>query len=127
MKTTDGMEDKFDEAEKGLDWLEKLEALQARSASDRAAYEVAEYVMKLRAAVTDLAGDRTGPELAGGRGVEDGASGGGSAAGGGRRLLEHEDSPCPAEVGLSPADLAGLRVGCQGRQYPSAPGAEGAP
>ncbi len=63
MKTTDGMEDKFEEAERGLDWLEKLEALQARSASDRAAYEVAEYVMKLRAAVTDLAGDRTGAEL----------------------------------------------------------------
>ena len=63
MKTTDGMEDRFEEAERGLDWLEKLEALQARSASDRAAYEVAEYVMKLQAAVTELAGDRTGAEL----------------------------------------------------------------
>ena len=31
MNTTDGMEDKFEEAERGLDWLEKLEALQARS------------------------------------------------------------------------------------------------
>ena len=63
MKTTDGMEDRFEDAEKGLDWLEKLEALQARSASYRAAYESAEYVMKLRAAVTELAGDRTGAEL----------------------------------------------------------------
>lgn len=64
MDTTSSQEDRFEEAERGLDWLEKLEALQARSASDRAAYEVAEYVMKLRAAVTELAGDRTGPELA---------------------------------------------------------------
>lgn len=63
MTTTNAQDDGFDEAEKGLDWLEKLESLQARSASDRAAYEVAEYVMKLRAAVTDLAGDRTATEL----------------------------------------------------------------
>ena len=63
MDTTSSQDDRFEEAERGLDWLEKLEALQARSASDRAAYEVAEYVMKLRAAVTELAGDRTGAEL----------------------------------------------------------------
>ena len=43
--------------------MEKLEALQARSASDQAAYEVAEYVMKLRTAVTELAGARTVSEL----------------------------------------------------------------
>ena len=43
--------------------MEKLEALQARSASDQAAYEVAEYVMKLRTAVTGLAGARTVSEL----------------------------------------------------------------
>lgn len=53
----------FDDAERGLEWLEKLEALQTRSASDRAAYEVAEYVMRLREAVTALAGDRTAAEL----------------------------------------------------------------
>ena len=63
MNTTDALDDKFEEAERGLDWLEKLEALQARSASDRAAYEVAEYVMKLRNAVTRLAGDRTTDQL----------------------------------------------------------------
>ena len=63
MTTTNALGDGFDEAERGLDWLEKLEALQARSASDRAAYEVAEYVMKLRAAVTALAGDRSASEL----------------------------------------------------------------
>ena len=58
--TTD---DRFDDAERGLEWLEKLEALQSRSASDRAALEVAEYVMKLRSAVTELAGDRNASEL----------------------------------------------------------------
>ena len=48
MTTTNALGDSFAEAERGLDWLEKLEALRARSASDRAAYDVAEYVMKLR-------------------------------------------------------------------------------
>ena len=63
MTTTNALDDPFEEAERGLDWLEKLEALQVRAASDRAAYEVAEYVMKLRTAVTELAGNRTLPEL----------------------------------------------------------------
>ena len=35
MTTTNALDDSFDEAERDLDWLEKLEALQARSASDR--------------------------------------------------------------------------------------------
>lgn len=61
--TITAVNDAFDDAERGLEWLEKLEALQARSASDRAAYEVAEYVMHLRAAVTALAGERTTAEL----------------------------------------------------------------
>ena len=61
--TTTAVGDPFDDAERGLEWLEKLEALQARSASDRAAYEVAEYAMQLRAAVTALAGDRTASDL----------------------------------------------------------------
>lgn len=63
MTTTTTLDDMFDDAERGLEWLEKLEALQARSASDQAAIEVAEYVMKLRAAVTELAGDRSSAEL----------------------------------------------------------------
>ena len=63
MSTTDALDDGFGEAERGLDWLEKLEALQACSASDQAAYEVAEYVMKLRAAVNGLAGDRSASQL----------------------------------------------------------------
>ena len=42
MSTTNAQDDRFDDAERGLEWLEKLEALQARSASDQAAYEVAE-------------------------------------------------------------------------------------
>ena len=63
MTTTNDMADRYEDAERGLEWLEKLEALQARSASAHAAYEVAEYVMKLRAAVTTLAGDRPASEL----------------------------------------------------------------
>ena len=63
MTTTNDMMDRYEDAERGLAWLEKLEALQARSASDRAAYEVAEYVMTLRSAVTALAGDRTASEI----------------------------------------------------------------
>ena len=63
MSTTNAVNDMFDDAERGLAWLEKLEALQTRSASDRAAYEVAEYVMQLREAVTALAGDRSAAEL----------------------------------------------------------------
>ena len=70
MSTTNALDDRFDDAERGLEWLEKLEALQARSASDQAAYEVAEYVMKLRTAVTDLAGDRTASELSQAVGTE---------------------------------------------------------
>ena len=70
MSVADGLDDRFEEAERGLDWLEKLEALQVRAASDRAAYEVAEYVIKLRAAVTELAGDRTASELREEIGVE---------------------------------------------------------
>ena len=61
--TTTTLYDAFDDAERGLEWLEKLEALQSRSASDQAAIEVAEYVMKLRTAVTELAGDRTAAQL----------------------------------------------------------------
>ena len=63
MTTTNDMQDRFEDAERGLEWLEKLEALQARSASGRAAYEVAEYVMRLRAAVTALAEGRSASEL----------------------------------------------------------------
>ena len=59
MSTVNAADDGFEDASKGLEWLERLEALQSRSASERAAYEVAEYVMALRAAVTSLAGDRT--------------------------------------------------------------------
>ena len=70
MTTTNALGDKYDDAERGLEWLEKLEALQARSASDQAAYEVAEYVMKLRAAVTELAGDRTASQLSESVGTE---------------------------------------------------------
>ena len=70
MGTTNALAHRYEEAERGLDWLEKLEALQARSASDQAAYEVAQYVMKLRAAVTELAGDRSASQLSEAVGAE---------------------------------------------------------
>ena len=70
MTTINALDDQFEDAEKGLAWLEKLEALQVRSASDQAALEVAEYVMKLRTAVTDLAGNRSAEELSESLGVE---------------------------------------------------------
>lgn len=70
MSTINAVGDGFDDAERGLEWLEKLEALQSRSASQRAAYEVAEYVMKLRTAVTELAGDRAFSELSAAVGAE---------------------------------------------------------
>ena len=70
MSTTNALYDRFDDARGGLEWLEKLEALSSRSASDQAALEVAEYVMKLRAAVVELAGDRTAAELSEAVGIE---------------------------------------------------------
>lgn len=70
MTTTEALDDRFDEAERSLDWLEKLEALQVRAASDQAALEVAQYVMKLRAAVTELAGERSAAELSEAVGAE---------------------------------------------------------
>ena len=63
MSTTNPLDDEFEKAERGLDWLEKLEALQTRSASDQAAFEVASYVMRLRTAVMELARGRTTAEL----------------------------------------------------------------
>lgn len=63
MSTTNPLDDEFEKAERGLDWLEKLEALQTRSASDQAAFEVASYVMRLRTAVTELVKGRTTAEL----------------------------------------------------------------
>ena len=70
MSTTNALDDGFEEAERGLDRLEKLEVLQVRAASDRAAHEVAEYVMRLRMAVTELAGERTASELSDDVGVD---------------------------------------------------------
>ncbi len=37
MSTTNALDDRFDEAERGLEWLERLGALQARSASPKRA------------------------------------------------------------------------------------------
>ena len=112
MTTINVANDMFDDAERGLEWLEKLEALQSRSASDQAAYEVAEYVMKLRTAVTDLAGDRTAAELRQAVGAGDGGAGRGIASSRGSRLLEYADSPRLAEIRLlTPAQVTPISLG----------------
>ena len=60
MTTTNDMQDRYEDAERGLEWLEKLEALQTRSASNRAAFEVAEYVLKLRSSGDGAGGGPVG-------------------------------------------------------------------
>ncbi len=63
MSTINPLDDEYEDAERGLDWLEKLEALQTRSASDQAALQVASYVVRLRTAVIELAAGRTTADL----------------------------------------------------------------
>ena len=63
MSTTNSTDDRFDDVWSGLEWLEKPSALQARSASDQAAYEVAKYIKRLRTGVPLLSGNRTRSEL----------------------------------------------------------------
>ena len=106
MSTTSALDDRFDDAERGLEWLEKLEALQARSASEQAAYEVAEYVMKLRAAVAELAGDRTASELSENVGTETAQLVEEVRQAGGRDYWDTRIPPRAPEVGLlSGADV----------------------
>ena len=54
--------------------------------------------MKLRAAVTEMAGDRTASELSETVGKGDGGLGGGTMPGQEPKLLEHQDPPSPAEA-----------------------------
>ena len=57
MTTKLGMEDPFDEVERGLDWLERLEGLRARQDREGAIRETVEYVDALREALATFAGD----------------------------------------------------------------------
>ena len=59
MTTMIGNEDPFDEVERGIDWLERLESIKARQDKEAAIRETVEYVNRLRSAIAALssAGD----------------------------------------------------------------------
>ena len=113
MTTTNTLNSGFDDAERGLEWLEKLEALQSRSASQRAAYEVAEYVMMLRTAVTELAGDRTFSELSSSVGAETARLVEELRGSGRARLLEYENPSRPPEL----ESVVNLKIIFAGEKY----------
>ena len=62
--TARGSDDDFDRVERGIDWLERLEAIKTRRDRESAVRETVEYVNSLRAAVTALAGDADTDRLA---------------------------------------------------------------
>ena len=64
MTTAIGNEDAFDEVERGIDWLERLENIKARQDREAAIHETVGYVSRLRAAISTLAGDATAEEIA---------------------------------------------------------------
>ena len=57
MTTILGNEDPFEEVERGIDWLERLENIRARQDRDAAILETVGYVNRLREAITALSGD----------------------------------------------------------------------
>ena len=64
MTTAIGNEDAFDEVERGIDWLERLENIKARQDREAALHETVGYVSLLRTAISTLAGDMTIEEIA---------------------------------------------------------------
>ena len=56
MTTIVGNEDPFEEVERGLDWLERLEVIRARQDREAAIRETVEYVETLRRVLVDLSG-----------------------------------------------------------------------
>ena len=83
MTTTVGNEDPFEEVERGIDWLERLENIKARQDRESAMRETVGYVNRLRNAITVLSGDASleriaelhGQEIADLiRGIRDGGS-----------------------------------------------------
>ena len=68
--TTQASDDDFDRVEQGIDWIERLERIRAQRDKDAATRETIQYVDKLRAAVTALAGDSSPHELAAFHGAE---------------------------------------------------------
>ena len=57
-------DDDFDEVERGIDWLEKLEGIKARRDKEAALRETVEYVDALRTALLALCGDDTTDDIA---------------------------------------------------------------
>ena len=73
MTTITGNEDPFNEAERGLDWLERLESMRARQDREEAIEETIEYVDVLREVISILSGDAEAEWIARryGRGIAD--------------------------------------------------------
>ena len=57
MTTMLGNEDPFEEVERGIDWLERLENIRARQDRDAAILETVGYVNRLREAIAALSDD----------------------------------------------------------------------
>ena len=57
-------DDDFDEVERGIDWLERLEGIKARRDKEAALRETVEYVDALRSALLALCGDDTTDDIA---------------------------------------------------------------
>ena len=57
MTTTLSHEDPFDEVERGIDWLERLENIKARQDREAAIRETVAYVNRLRRVIASLSGD----------------------------------------------------------------------
>jgi len=64
MTTAIGNEDAFDEVERGIDWLERLENIKARQDREAALRETVRYVTGLRTAISALVGDATTERIA---------------------------------------------------------------
>ena len=70
MTTITGQEDPFDEVERGIDWLERLENIRARQDREAAIRESVEYVKKLREALVVLSGETELEQIAEAHGNE---------------------------------------------------------
>ena len=57
-------DDDFDEVERGIDWLERLEGIKSRRDKEAALLETVEYVDALRAALLALCADDAADDIA---------------------------------------------------------------
>ena len=64
MTTGLAQEDPFDEVERGIDWLERLESIKARQDREAAIGETVEYVNRLRHVIASLSGDASIEQIA---------------------------------------------------------------